>query len=224
MLVTLWTDRNTHRAKQAGFTVLELMVATTIFAIVLMVLTVGVLSFSRDYFSSVTRSNTQTVARAIMDDIAKTIQFGQTVPQSGVSGGTQVLCIDNVEYLYTIGTQVSTVVDSAKHQGKYGLVKRVPASACGSSAPDITSGAAFFNSSTDKELLAKNMRLSDLSVTPAGTDTFTIRVRVAYGDDDLLGVTPTTSVWNTLSCKSGSGSQFCAVSDLSTTVQQRIIK
>ena len=210
-----------HRAddRQAGFTVLELMVATTIFAIVLLVLTVGVLSFSRDYFSSVNRSNTQTVARAIIDDIAKTIQFSSASLTTGDQGSTSARCIDNVQYLYAPGYEVSDTTDLSNHKSKYGLIKRVSSNGCG--GVDLVSGYTF-NATEDKELLGKNMRISALSVTPTGDNVFTIRVRVAYGDDDLFAnLNP--SDWSKMACRGGVGSQFCAVSDLSTTVQQRIV-
>lgn len=214
--------RSVAKGSSAGFTVLELMVATTVFAIVLLVLTAGVLSFSRDYFASTTRGNTQVVARALIDDIAKTIQFGQSIPATNASGNTKVLCLDNVQYLYATGYQVAAATNLPKHQSKYGMIKRVSASGCPAPA-DITGGFAF-NASTDKELLSKNMRISKLDVLALGNNTYTVNVRVAYGDDDLFGITGPPPAWSTIVCKSGAGSQFCAVSDLSTTVQQRITK
>lgn len=218
------TDRKL--ARSTGFTVLELMVATSIFAVVLLVLTAGVLSFSRDYFASVTRSNTQAVARAILDDVAHSIQFAQTAPTSfATTGGTAATCIDNVMYSYAVGVQVSAA-SGPNHQNKYGMVKRIPAVSCSAPA-DITDPTYVFNKDQEQELLGKNMRISVFSIDPLGNDTFTIHVRVAYGEDDLFGIPSTfgsvaTDDWGTLACKSGSGSQFCAVSDLSTTVQRRI--
>ncbi|CAN5386864.1 hypothetical protein BH09PAT4_BH09PAT4_08310 [soil metagenome] len=217
-----FTKQTIAQRRQAGFTVLELMVATTVFAVVLLVLTAGVLSFSKSYFSSTTRGNTQVVARALIDDIAKTIQFGQSVPTTNSTGNTKVLCLDNVQYLYATGFQVSAATNIPQHQSKYGVIKRVSTTGCPAPA-DITGGFAF-NSTTDKELLAKHMRISKLDVLQLGNNTYTVNIRVAYGDDDLFGITGPTPVWATIVCKDGAGSQFCAVSDLSTTVQQRITK
>jgi hypothetical protein len=45
-----------------------------------------------------------------------------------------------------------------------------------------------------------------------------VQVRVIYGDDDLLS-NPTAANAN---CKSQAGSQFCAVSDLTTVVVKRV--
>lgn len=210
------------RARQAGFTVLELMVATTIFAIILLVLTAGVMSFSRDYFASITRGNTQTVARSIIDDITKTIQFGQTVPTIVNQGKTTILCLDNVEYLFATGYQVSDANDLPKHQSKYGLIKRLAPAGCPITPNmDITKNSFTLNTATDHELLGKHMRISELLAPAVGSNTYTVTVRVANGDDDLFSGTP---AWASIVCKDGSGSQFCAIADLTTTVQQRITK
>lgn len=203
---------------QAGFTVLELMVATSIFAIVLLVLTVGVMSFSRDYFSSINRSSTQTVARSIIDDIAHTIQFSGSTLTENVVGNTHAWCFDNVQYLAATGYQVTPTSDLANFKNTYGLIKRV-ASGCGN--VDVTNNGSYtFDQNTDKELLAKNMRISLLQISKVG-NAYTIHVRVATGDTELFNnIGPPD--WSQMACKSQSGSQFCAVSDLSTTVEQRI--
>jgi hypothetical protein len=76
---------------------------------------------------------------------------------------------------------------------------------------------------TARELLGPHMRLGALDITSAGS-LYTVHVRVIYGDDDLL--TPTVSGstdWNSELCSgTTAGSQFCAVSDLTTTVKQRL--
>ena len=66
-----------------------------------------------------------------------------------------------------------------------------------------------------------------LSVTPlTGTginNSWQIHVRIIYGDDELLTSPVTAGNLPTELCKSTSGQQFCAVSDLSTIVQQRLL-
>jgi hypothetical protein len=192
------------------------MVATTTFAVILLVLTVGVLSFSRDYFSSVTRSNTQTVTRSIIDDVAHSLQFSGTDLGSDPTT-TKAWCVGNVQYLYATGYEVANVasVDTANHKNKYGLIKRVSTGSCDA---DITTSSFSFNPATDKELLAKNMRISQFSIVKSG-DAYAIHIRVAYGDDDMF---ISLADMSKLTCKSQAGSQFCATSDLTTTVQQRI--
>ena len=53
------------QSSQSGFTIVELMIATLVFAMVLLVITVGVMSFTRAYYRGINQSNTQRVARAV---------------------------------------------------------------------------------------------------------------------------------------------------------------
>lgn len=217
-------NRYTH--KQHGFTVLELMVAMSVFTVVLLVLTVGILRFSQDYFRGVTRSRTQTVARQIIDDIAQNIQFGQTVTPNQSGSGYQAVCIDSTRYQYKIGQQVAPADDAYNHRTQFGFIKTVGTN-CVSSQPSAI--VAPLDSTTQHEMLGNNMRLLRLAVNAGTNNTWTVSVTVAYGDDDLLNIAPGASLtdgdYASLGCVAGAaGSQFCAVSTLTTTVQQRITK
>jgi hypothetical protein len=67
--------------------------------------------------------------------------------------------------------------------------------------------------------LGENMRLTrfDIAYNPT-VQTYTVSIGVAYGDDDLLEVSNQTK-----SCKSAfSGTEFCAVSNISLTVERRL--
>jgi hypothetical protein len=72
------------------------------------------------------------------------------------------------------------------------------------------------------ELLDNNMRITQLDVTPAAPNTnaiWNIAVTVVYGDQDLLE----NPDGNRVQCKvSGPGIEFCAVSEISTTVRRRV--
>jgi hypothetical protein len=85
------------------------------------------------------------------------------------------------------------------------------------------------------------MRLADFSVAESTTldNTYTVAIRVAYGDSDLLCDTTldgsdhgcehndapfaaSANVYGgTIQCRVQTGSQFCSVSGLKTTVQMR---
>lgn len=92
----------------------------------------------------------------------------------------------------------------------------------------LTPGAQSFSLPTvyGQELLGKNMRLADFSVT-AQDSGYQITVKVIYGDDDLLrdGMFKSTDAHfdiKNANCAGGAGSQFCAVSMLSTYVIKRL--
>src|SRR4051812_8577751 len=73
---------------QSGFTIIELLIATVIFALVLLVITTGVLQFTRQYYKGVISSHTQSAARAIADDVTRALQFGVGSVQPLTTNGT----------------------------------------------------------------------------------------------------------------------------------------
>lgn len=207
-----------HRIKNKkqdhGFTIVELMIATLVFSTVLVLLTTGAIYFTNMYYKSVNLSNTQDTARRIADNISRAIQFsGDTFKPPVATAGQYAFCIGNRRYTYW---QTPQKIDPAT--GKYhALVTDIPAGTCtatpvGNFNMATVTGAA----NTTTELLSRNMRLTGLSVSQTG-NVYTINVGIAYGDDDLLGGTGFGTY-----CKSGAGSQYCAVSALYTTVQQRV--
>jgi prepilin-type N-terminal cleavage/methylation domain-containing protein len=211
----------------AGFTILELLIATSVFSVILLVISTGVISFSRQYYKGVNSSNTQAAARAIMSETTQAIQFGQTIatniPSSPADNKT-AFCVDNKLFSYIIGQQVTDASPNpAKHQGFHGLVVNSNGVTCGAvgTVPQVPTVSTL--ALGQRELLGEHMRLSALDVQTADSSLYTIHVRVIYGDDDLLtpAVSATTD-WSKENCDSQSGSQFCAVSDLTTTVQKRL--
>ena len=210
-----------HRTNSSGFTILELLISMSVFAVVLLVIAVGVLRFTDDYYKGVTSSKTQATARAIMSEVSQSIEFSKTVtPIPPGASGIGGLCVDNLLYSYKVGQEV---IDNSpigsQHQWFHDLVVSNPGTCTGSTTPTLPATLP----AGSRELLGQHMRLGAFSITSTGK-VFTIRVRVIYGEDPLLNppVSGGTN-WATESCVSGMGSQFCAVSDLTTTVEQRLL-
>lgn len=214
----LQTARSGNRA--AGFTIIELLIATVVFSMVLILITVGVLSFTKSYYRGVNQSNTQSAARTVLENITQAIQFSgddvtTALPQTNGSRG---VCVGNQRYSYLPGKQLwdDGAPNPALNQTKHVLLLDKPGSCAGLPALDVQ--AASIGSAT--ELLQPRMRLSKLTIERVGvTELYQVTVRVVYGDDDLLN-NPTG---DNASCKvSISGSQYCAQSELSATVKKRI--
>ncbi len=226
---------------EAGFTIVELMIATLIFTIILVVVTVGVLSFTKGYYKGLNSSATQTRARSLLSSIAQGIQYagGANQVTKTSAGGGQYGCIKvgNVSYNYYLGRAVDGTA------GNYGVY----ATTNGSDNCDATSGT--YNPLADtagRELLSPHMRLTNIDATNPSTNPSgvgTVEVGVAYGDTDLLcstniGASSPGGCNSTVDfstpmyannangknaiCKSSVGSQFCAVTHLNTTIQPRL--
>lgn len=227
---------------QAGFTIVELMIATMVFSVVIFIITAGVLTFTHSYYRGVTSSTTQNTARGIMDAISQAIQFsGKTVVETNLTTDPTAdpyngfFCAGDYVYMFSLGKQLP----DSPIRGDWGLYR--------ATKPVADTCAALGGPTSDgTELLGPHMRVANISVapasgSPAGSRLYTVSIRLAYGDSDLLcspAINGTLKggcqkgaisydpddIWyaSDMTCKSQTGSQFCAVSALSTTVFQRV--
>lgn len=201
-----------RRLGQHGFTIVELMIATLVFSVVLLLVTTGIIQVSRTYYKGINESNTQDTARSIMETVGEAIQFsGGAVGQTDTTeqaGVLKAFCVGDTQFSYRLGTQLVTGTPGSGQTNS--VLRKNTVSNCNSSSPALATG---------QELLSPNMRLSELTVIPIpGGVAYTIRVKVVYGDTDLLN-NPTTSA---ALCKGKNGTQFCSASDISTTVYKRV--
>lgn len=198
-----------------GFTIIELLIATLVFSTILLLVTYGVIRISRLYYRGVITSRTQQTARSVIDEISQTIQFSGVTPSETPAPNTgidQAFCLNGKRYSYRLGRQLR---DSL---GNHVLVVDTPPCSASPAPSSQDLGGASLTADS-KELLGPFMRLSKLSVTNAGADLWKVTVKVTYGDDDLLTDSTDPDTVCNLAVK---GSEFCATSELTTTVQRRL--
>jgi type II secretory pathway pseudopilin PulG len=203
--------KKTHRS--AGFTIIELTIATLVFSVILVVIVSAVLSFTKSYYRGVTVSATQNATRSIVDSVNQSIQFSSPLLIKynllPVAGGINYFCAGGYSYVYIPGQQYDPSIAGAVNAvGMYSY----PITSGGCPPPALGVFPAGY-----KQLLSKGMRVTYFSIVQSGI-TWTINIRIADGDFDLLtGVTG-----KDVRCKSLTGSQFCAVSGIQTAVQGRV--
>ena len=220
---------------QQGFTIVEFMVATMVFSVVLLATTAAILHISRIYQRSIHQSNTQAATRSLVDAASQAVQFSSGTVTQGGTGATLHYCAGNKQILYVLGRQVSTTgVPANPLRTFHGAIFR-PNNNCASTDIRITN----ISNDVEKELLGNRMRLVNFQISnvSGSDDLYTVTARVAYGDDDLLcsPAVPGSCNRNSsamsqtnllsrrdLQCKPGTGSEYCAVSELTTTVQRRL--
>jgi prepilin-type N-terminal cleavage/methylation domain-containing protein len=187
-----------------GFTIIELLIATVVFSVVLLVVTTGIVQFGKIYYKGVIQSRTQERARSIIEDISQNLQFSgsEISGTKGTNGG--YYCVGGRRFTFQFNVQQSAT-------------QRVLIA-------DNTSCSASFTPPstwtwpTGQELAGDKMQLLDLDITKStgGADLYTITVRLAYGSSSDMTGTPKTC--NAIKL----GGQFCAVSELKTTVSRRL--
>jgi len=208
------------RKSLTGFTIIELLIATVVFSLVLLLISNGVIQSGRLFHKGVTISNTQEVTRVIIDDVSQAIQFsvGTVTPiAASPDGNSRGICAGGKRYSYVTGLQLTDSLIPPPGKSRHVLlVDDLPACNGSTKAQDMTSPLAG-----SRELVGLNMRLAKFEVAcveiSPGTcmpGLYNITVRVVYGDRDLLEDTLDK-------CRGGAGSQFCSASELTTTVQKR---
>lgn len=196
-----------NKQRQAGFTIVELLVAMTVFSLVLVAAAASIIQIGRMYYKGVITARTQDTSRAIIDEISRSIQFSGEEPTFATTtdpSGDEIhaICFGSTRYTYKIDAQVGT--------DPYGLFKDVGGATCETS--DM--------SGEGTELLGENMRLSAFEVEHTA-DQYKVTVWVVYGDDDVIEPHPSED--RTVCRGAVTGSQFCAVSELSTVVARRLL-
>ena len=237
------------RANQKGFTLAELMIATGIFSLILLLCSTSVIIIGRQFHKTSVSITTQEGSRNIMEEISRQVQLAAVAPSrtlvSSYDYGSSVpmyaFCIGTVRFSYAVGWQVENTLDIARHQILHGIWRDtipnenvcVPANltiANPTTSGSFVVGAVTYNANgitgTGRELMPRHMRLkTDIYPTAApatvGSGLWNINVSVIYGDDDVL-IIPLGDVTNITGCiGTNSGGIFCALSELHTAVYRR---
>jgi prepilin-type N-terminal cleavage/methylation domain-containing protein len=223
---------------QKGFTLVELMIATAVFTVVLLVATTGIIRIGNIYYKGIITAQTQNSTRNIGNDLATSLQFASydvSVPALAPGASPKFYCLGNTIYVYYINSQYKKGNEFSS--GLYSA-DLAPNPVCAlASATTKCSGAVLLNCYNDRrQLLGENMRVMVFNIAPVnGSSTvYSINLRTIYGDTDLL--TSTDNAGNPLppaslppndqvTCKTGvAGSSFCAVAQLDTVVKKRLNK
>jgi prepilin-type N-terminal cleavage/methylation domain-containing protein len=209
-----------------GFTIIELLIATAVFSVIMVVITAGIISFTRQYYKGVITSNTQTTARTIMSQVTQAIQFGGSITTGLVNGSTEAFCVDNKMYSYIIGQQVNDGgANAAMHQNYHGLVADNTGAGCDAATVPPSLPTVSQLGADQREMLGDKMRLSALDISTPDGQTYTVHLRIIYGEDDLLepSVASLPIDWSKEKCQLNRATlQYCAITDLTTTIQKRI--
>lgn len=209
--------------QEAGFTIIELLIATTVLTLILLLSTVMITSIGTLYYKGVTLSQTQDSTRSIADQVVQDIQLTSGVVSNGTTtfGSTVVsaMCIGTVRYSYILDRQIGTDSTAPANQIKHVLWRDTVSSGAACLPADITLDPVGSTPATvnGMELVGNKSRLTAFSaVSPLSSSLYAIDVGVAFGDNDLLSGSGATT-----RCNGGVADHFCAVSTLSTAAIRR---
>lgn len=205
-----------------GFTLVELMIAVTVFSVLLLLSAASLTQISRLYYKGVIVTKTHNVNRNIIDDISQAFQFSSgNLGTGGPTGnGIRSICVGNIRYSYVINKQINSV-------NKHSLWRDKVASSGSCTPLNFYDDAELENSISSGEgveLLEPGIRLKAISIT--GNDDIpeikNVSVEVIYGEDDLIDFNDSAKT-QPLDCKGDvTGSQWCSFSRLFTQVFSRV--
>jgi type II secretory pathway pseudopilin PulG len=206
--------------KSGGFTVIELLIATTVFSVVLLIFLISFLRIGQLFYKGVSITNTQETARSVIQDMTDDMQFSNVTPQIDPAGN--YFCIGNHRYAINKGFQVGSAPG-------YGILREDLAN-----CPPLT-GSAFAkppDPSKGTELLGPGMQVNELTASQFSTDLspgaiyITIHL-VFYGDDKSVLTSSDPAYagkeWkapDAVCTGNEQSTQFCAVADYRTTILQ----
>lgn len=219
-----------------GFTIIELMIATAVLSVVLVMITVIMLNIGHLYYKGINQARIQDNTRAVSDDIAQHLKLGDNFFHVGGSA-VGAYCLGDMRYTYVLYRQISDSPDPTQSEHVLWRDKNPTPGSCPTTLVDMTAQTPTANGT---ELISPNSRLTAFSIN--ASTAYNISVGEAYGDNDLIcdnasvGDCAYQGVSNhmlqiisgniapsgEIHCKGSTGDQFCATSSLNTTVVRRL--
>jgi prepilin-type N-terminal cleavage/methylation domain-containing protein len=205
---------NKQHTDQKGFTIVELMLSTVIFSIVMLMVIFAMMHIGRTYTRSLVSARMQQQVDEMIYEISQDVKFegGTLVHYKPIGDGSVgVLCVGLKRYTYLLNEQRN---DLQPHVMLYDQNDD-----CGLIAP-AGANLSTLNQSA-KDLVQSRTRLYKFEVSKLPSiadDSWRIDVGLAYGDDDQFNYDGSGRPI----CKSEVGSQNCKTAESTLLVTRRV--
>ncbi len=231
-----------------GFTIVETMISLAILGTILLFATIIIINVSNLYYKGIDTASAQDNTRSIINQLGQDLKFN--VGPLAVGSDTvssvpiQSYCIGSIRYSFAVGYRVGAGNESNTSGTSFPLLPHaiwrddksnsndVPTGQpAGCPVVDITKTDLATVDPKGIELITANSRLTSLCVgtqsgsscSPITTAPYIITAGVAYGSIDLFSdsASSPSSISPATTCAGSHGDQFCATSNLTTTVVPR---
>ena len=204
-----------------GFTIIEVMIATAVFAVVLLITIGGFITIAQVFYKGVIKTQTQQDLRQIVDQVSSDIRSAPVIyvaQQVAGSSTKYYQCIGASRYTYNLNNRVN--LSDHDTTDKFGLlVDQLPGnSPCGSPYDPTTAFKPANDPNAPVELLANNERVNHFDVTlqaNLNNWVYQVDIAIATGRSQYLS----TDANGEATCNNRlSISQFCSVANVVTAV------
>lgn len=196
------------RQARRGFTIVELMIAITVFSIVATLVMAGVIYVARQYQQVTNRIAIEEASRSFHQQVLQSLQYTSVdVTEPSPELGYRAYCVGNNMFIFG----GSTVTDGASFESqKEGLyVKQISGLGC-----DIPNSVSEITG--QQNLLPEGAKVVGLSIDSV---TGVIKTTFVKSGTDLLDF----SSLPTLKCKMEVGKEWCAVVSFESMAKRRIL-
>ncbi|HWB38787.1 MAG TPA: prepilin-type N-terminal cleavage/methylation domain-containing protein [Candidatus Saccharimonadales bacterium] len=235
--------------KSAGFTILEVMIATAILSTVLLVASFVIVAIGRLYTKGTTGASLQNNVRNIVQTLSDGVQYATASSQMqsgsrtdtfhGLAVKLNSVCAGNVEITYAADIIPNVNLGSTPYSMPYTIWQsQTPGSGCQPIPIDSYTSSTPQNA-TSQNIGLPNEAIHSLTLSPTGAGSqvssgakgvtlwqISIAAYSAAGNDLVNGAgnpysVPAVNPGTTVSCKGASGQEFCFTSSLTTVAVQR---
>jgi prepilin-type N-terminal cleavage/methylation domain-containing protein len=223
---------------QKGFTIVELLIATTVLSIILVLVTVMMINIGDLFYKGINQVRVQDNVRNLSTEIGQQLQLSNDTLLSvnNPIGTPSAYCIGTTRYTYLIGAQLNS--SPGLYQSQHVVWRdSVPENSC--TAMSTAQFSSVDPSSGGTELMTPSALLTEFIINYTGSS-YNITIGEAYGGYSVLcdaGVgndcnqsVASSNVWSPTTpsspanvlCKGNDGDRFCATDILTSTIVQRI--
>jgi prepilin-type N-terminal cleavage/methylation domain-containing protein len=213
-----------------GFTIIELLAATLIFSVVLVVILASFLQIARMFYKGISINNTTESTRSLVDSIVSDVRLSQSFVNTQASGTRSYFCVGQHRYTYVLPTTSTTnrKVTAADLNPRSDTINGgIMVDTVNNSCPSPAT-----NGTNPEQLLGPDMQLNVMDFNCTINEVCVIHAHIVfYGQDGSL-FDSNISAWKNTSVQkdrasgapdalcSGSllNTQFCAASDISSSV------
>ncbi len=228
-----------QKINKAGFTVMELMIAISVLAIILLISSTVLVGIGNLYSKGNNLANVQDTTRNIVESVVSAVQFSGTLLNNGASTNpityTYATTYGNVPVsAYCFGqNRYSFVTNPNLPDGWPHILWLDKISSTGSceplnlSQPNPTCTDGTYNCTqpgSGSDLIGPNMHLATFDITQYNPKLYGINVGVAFGAIDMFVSNNNGPVLinGNYQCSNSAGQQYCATSYLGTFAAERL--